>query len=144
MATAGSSKRPVCPPCSTASRDPSKRGVGLVPSPPECGEQFSAGVEGQSDCRHPPRPPAHPPSMTQRHICFHRKSDPEKSSTQPGKKDCDSRRGQYDYWRKQTSWSAVFDYICVETWTLFQVIVRHMALFHRPGSVWPANSLKFR
>ncbi|XP_056906282.1 E3 ubiquitin-protein ligase RNF169 [Takifugu flavidus] len=73
MATVGSSE-PGCPPC------PAAKVLGVV--------------EGQPDCR---PPPAHPATGTQRHICFgerlHRRSDPEKSSTQPGRKDCDSRRG---------------------------------------------------
>lgn len=106
MATAGSSERPACPPCPTASRYPSKSGAGLEPSPPEHEEKFSACVEGQSDCSPPSGQPAHPPSPTQRHICsgerLHRRSDPERSSTRPARKDCDSRRGQCDLPRNIT------------------------------------------
>lgn len=96
MATAGSSERPACPPCPTASRYPLKSGAGLLPSPPEHEDKFSACVEGQNDCSPPSGHPGHP-SPTQRHICsgerLHRRSDPERSSTRPARKDCDSRRG---------------------------------------------------
>lgn len=134
MATVGSSERPGCTPCPVAIRAPAQSGIGLVLSPPEYEEKFSACVEGQSDCR---PPPTHPASGTQRHICFgerlHRRSDPEKSSTQPGRKDCDNRRGQCDYQRMVTPWSAVLDYNSGEASTLVQVQFQQKAPLHRPG-----------
>lgn len=127
MAAAGSSE-PGCPPCPAASRAPAMSGAGLVLSPPDYEEKFSACVEGQSDCR---PPPAHPASGTQRHICFglHRRSDPEKSSTQPGRKDCDSRRGQCGHHRRLAPRSAPLDYIGGQASTLVQVQPQQKAQF---------------
>lgn len=93
MAAAGSSE-PGCPPCPATSRAPAQGSGGVLLGPPEDEEKSPASCgEAQPDCR---PPPAHPASGTQRHICFglQRRSDPEKSSSQPGRKDCDTRRGQ--------------------------------------------------
>ncbi|TWW76627.1 hypothetical protein D4764_12G0000170 [Takifugu flavidus] len=97
------SSEPGCPPCPAASRAPAESGA----------------------------------TGTQRHICFgerlHRRSDPEKSSTQPGRKDCDSRRGQCDYPRMVTPWSALLDCMGGQAPTLLQVQFQPKAQFHGPG-----------
>lgn len=96
MATAGSAERPGRPTSAAAGKYRSRSGAGgrsgsrFGSSPPENEPKKSAeGPHGGSPpCGHPAR--RHSGSGER----LRRKSDPERSSSRPGRRDCDTRRGQ--------------------------------------------------
>ncbi|KAL7401362.1 hypothetical protein ABVT39_026935 [Epinephelus coioides] len=105
MATAGSAERPGRPASAAAvagkyrsgSRARRGSGSGSGSSPPENeAKKCSACAEGQPGGSPPCGHPACPPCRAQRHSGsgerFRRRSDPERSSSRPGRRDCDSRR----------------------------------------------------
>ncbi|XP_030249883.1 E3 ubiquitin-protein ligase RNF169 [Sparus aurata] len=99
MATAGSAERPGRPASTAAGRyrSGSGPGAGSGSSPPENEKKkCSVCAEGQPGGSPPCGPPACPLCFAQRHSGseerLRRRSDPERSSSRPGRRDCDSRR----------------------------------------------------
>ncbi|XP_038548753.1 E3 ubiquitin-protein ligase RNF169 isoform X2 [Micropterus salmoides] len=99
MATAGSAERPGRPASTAAGRYRSGPGAGCGSgsSPPENEtKKCSACAEGQSGGSPPSGHPACPLCRAQRHSGseerLRRRSDPERSSSRPGRRSCDSRR----------------------------------------------------
>lgn len=114
MATAGSAERPGRPASAAGRSRPGSRpgaGRGAACSPredevkkcPACSEAQPGG--SSPPCGHPACPlcPARSSSSEER---FRRRSDPERSSSTSGKRDCDSRRGRCVYWENHSSRSA--------------------------------------
>ncbi|XP_076592173.1 E3 ubiquitin-protein ligase RNF169 [Chaetodon auriga] len=99
MATAGSAERPARPGSAAAGRHRtgSGHGVGSEFSPPENeAKKCLLCAEGQPGGSPPCGHPACPLCLAQRRSGseerLRRSSDPERSSSRPGRKDCDSRR----------------------------------------------------
>ncbi|XP_051254928.1 E3 ubiquitin-protein ligase RNF169 [Dicentrarchus labrax] len=101
MATAGSAERPARPASAATGRHRSGSGPGAGSgsgsSPPETeAKRCSVCAEGQPGGSPPCGHPACPLCRTQRHSGgeerLRRRSDPERSSSRPGRRDCDSRR----------------------------------------------------
>ncbi|GLD65757.1 E3 ubiquitin-protein ligase RNF169 [Lates japonicus] len=108
MATAGSAERPGIPARAAAGRSRSVSrpgagcGSGSGSSPPEdevtkCAACAEAHPGGSPPCGHP----ACPLCLARRHSGsderLRRRSDPERSSSRTGRRDCDSRRGRCVY-----------------------------------------------
>ncbi|XP_044057666.1 E3 ubiquitin-protein ligase RNF169 isoform X3 [Siniperca chuatsi] len=99
MATAGSAERPGRPASTAGGRYRSGPGAGRGSgsSPPEeAAKKCSACAEGQPGGSPPCGHPACPLRLTDGHSGseerLRRRSDPERSSSRPGRRDCDSRR----------------------------------------------------
>lgn len=98
MATAGSAERPGRPTRTAAGRYRSGPGAGSGSCPPENEvKKCSVCIEGQPGSSPPCGHPACPLCRAQRQSGteerLRRRSDPERSSSRPGRRDCDSRRG---------------------------------------------------
>lgn len=110
MATAGSADRPGRPAIAASGRTRARLGAGCgsstqedeVKKCPSCAEP-EAGV--RPPCGHP----ACPLCLARRHSGseerLRRKSEPERSSSRPGRRDCDSRRGTCVYREKNDSYT---------------------------------------
>lgn len=112
MATAGSADRPGRPASAAAGRSRPVLGAACGSSPPEDeAKKCAACVEARAGVSPPCGHPACPLCLARRHSGsegrFRRKSDPERSSSRPGRGDCDSRRGKGVYRRKDSSHSAL-------------------------------------
>lgn len=112
MATAGSAERPGRPGSAATGRYRSGPGVGSGSSPPKNeAKKCSVCMEGQPGSSPPSGHPACPVCLAQRHSGteerLRRRSDPERSSSRPGRKDCDIRRGWWVYRGNYSSQSAV-------------------------------------
>ncbi|XP_029303049.1 E3 ubiquitin-protein ligase RNF169 [Cottoperca gobio] len=94
MATAGSAERPGRLPSAAAGKYRSGSGAGYGSSPPE--NKAKSCAEGQPGGSPPCGHPACPLCRAQRHSgCSGerlRRSDPERNSSRPGRRDCDNRR----------------------------------------------------
>lgn len=106
MATAGSAERPGVLARAAAGRCRSGSGPGAGcgsrSSPAETeGKKCSTCAEGQPGGSPPCGHPACPLCLAHRHSGsgerLRRRSDPERSSSRPGRRDCDSRKGQCVY-----------------------------------------------
>lgn len=112
MATAGSADRPGRPASAASGRTRPGLGAGCGASTQEDeAKKCASCAEAEAGVNPPCGHPACPLCLARRHSGseerLRRKSDPERSSSRQGRRDCDSRRGQCVYRGKDGSHSAL-------------------------------------